>query len=69
VAEKPSAPGASVTSDEASSRPPAHTPRRLSRRTLEDKVRGSWAGQMIGVAYGAPTEFQAQRKLFEGEIE
>jgi hypothetical protein len=26
--------------------------------TLEDKIRGGWAGQMIGVSYGAPTEFQ-----------
>ena len=31
------------------------TPRRLSRATLEDKVRGGWAGQMIGVSFGAPT--------------
>jgi hypothetical protein len=69
VAEEPSAPGASMTSDQAGSRPSAPVPRRLSRRTLEDKVRGGWAGQMIGVAYGAPTEFQAQGKLFEGEIE
>ncbi|MFN8581644.1 MAG: ADP-ribosylglycohydrolase family protein [Gemmatimonadaceae bacterium] len=25
---------------------------------LEDKIRGGWAGQMIGVSFGAPTEFQ-----------
>ncbi len=25
---------------------------------LEDKIRGSWIGQMSGVAWGAPTEFQ-----------
>ena len=29
--------------------------RRLSRAVLEDKIRGGWAGQMIGVSYGAPT--------------
>ena len=25
---------------------------------LEDKIRGGWAGQMIGVSFGAPTEFR-----------
>jgi hypothetical protein len=42
--------------------------RRLSRTALEDKVRGGWAGQMIGVAYGAPTEFQSNGKIIEGEL-
>ena len=36
----------------------ATPPARLSRPVLEDKIRGGWAGQMIGVAYGAPTEFR-----------
>jgi len=43
--------------------------RRLSRAVLEDKVRGGWAGQMIGVAYGAPTEFKSNGKILEGPIE
>ena len=30
---------------------------------LEDKIRGGWAGQMIGVSFGAPTEFR-----FQGQI-
>ena len=48
----------------------AHAPeRRLSRVALEDKVRGGWAGQMIGVAHGAPTEFQWNGRIVEGEIE
>jgi hypothetical protein len=42
--------------------------RRLSRTMLEDKVRGGWAGQMIGVAYGGPTEFRSNGKILEGEI-
>lgn len=42
--------------------------RRLSRAVLADKVRGGWAGQMIGVAFGAPTEFQSNGKIFEGEL-
>ena len=42
--------------------------RHLDRGVLEDKVRGGWAGQMIGVAYGAPTEFQWNGRIVEGEI-
>lgn len=44
------------------------SPRRLSRAVLTDKIRGGWAGQMIGVSYGAPTEFRAQGKMLEGEL-
>ena len=42
--------------------------RRLSRAVLEDKVRGGWAGQMIGVSYGAPTEFRSNGKILEGNL-
>lgn len=37
--------------------------RRLTRAELLDKIRGGWAGQMIGVAYGAPTEFKSNGKI------
>jgi hypothetical protein len=30
----------------------------ISLKALEDKIRGGWAGQMIGVSFGAPTEFR-----------
>lgn len=40
-------------------------PRILSRAVLEDKIRGGWAGKMIGVSYGAPSEFDAQGKTYE----
>lgn len=30
----------------------------LSRDVLLDKIKGGWAGQTIGVVYGAPTEFR-----------
>ena len=30
----------------------------LSKDVLFDKVKGAWAGQTIGCAYGGPTEFQ-----------
>ncbi len=42
--------------------------RTLSREVLRDKIRGAWAGQMIGVAYGAPTEFHSLGKINEGDI-
>ena len=43
-------------------------PRTLSREALLDKIRGAWAGQMIGVAYGAPTEFKSLGKINERVI-
>jgi hypothetical protein len=46
----------------------AAQPRRLSRDELRDKIRGAWAAQMIGVSYGAPTEFKSLGKILEGEI-
>ena len=35
---------------------------------LKDKIAGGWAGKMIGVTYGAPTEFHALGKTFEDPI-
>jgi hypothetical protein len=46
----------------------SQTVRRISRADLEDKIRGGWAGQMIGVSYGAPTEFRSNGKINEAEI-
>lgn len=43
-------------------------PRRISHQELEDKIRGGWAGQMIGVSYGAPTEFRSNGKILEGDL-
>jgi len=40
-------------------------PGRISRAVLLDKIKGGWAGQMIGVAYGAPTEFKSNGKIGE----
>jgi len=42
--------------------------RRISRTSLEDKIRGGWAGQMIGVSFGAPTEFRSNGKIIEDNI-
>src|SRR5262245_51912908 len=44
------------------------SPRKISRSILEDKIRGGWAGQMIGVSYGAPTEFRSNGKIIEGNL-
>jgi len=35
---------------------------------LRDKIAGGWAGKMIGVTYGAPTEFRAQGKIYSDSI-
>lgn len=35
---------------------------------LKDKIAGGWAGKMIGVTYGAPTEFRAQGKIYTDSI-
>ncbi|HVX65739.1 MAG TPA: ADP-ribosylglycohydrolase family protein, partial [Bryobacteraceae bacterium] len=42
--------------------------RELPAKTLHDKVAGGWAGQMIGVSFGAPTEFRSNGKILEGEL-
>jgi hypothetical protein len=36
--------------------------RRLPKATYVDKCQGAWAGQMIGVCYGAPYEFKSNGK-------
>ena len=36
--------------------------RRITKAALEDKIRGGWAGQMIGVSYGAPSEFRSMSR-------
>ena len=37
----------------------------ISKDTLKDKIAGGWAGKMIGVSYGLPTEFKALGKMYE----
>ncbi len=37
--------------------------RRMSRAELRDRIEGGWAGQMIGVSFGAPTEFRFNGKI------
>jgi hypothetical protein len=47
--------------------PAAPAEKRIKLQVLEDKIRGGWAGQMIGVTYGAPTEFQYLERLVPEE--
>jgi len=42
--------------------------RTISTEVLKDKIAGGWAGKMIGVTYGAPTEFRALTKTFDDSI-
>ena len=42
--------------------------RSIKPEILKDKIAGGWAGKMIGVTYGAPTEFRAQGKTYEDSI-
>ncbi|MBI5094695.1 MAG: ADP-ribosylglycohydrolase family protein [Candidatus Hydrogenedentes bacterium] len=41
----------------------------LSKDVFLDKLKGAWAGQMIGVCYGAPYEFQSCGKPITGPIQ
>ena len=40
----------------------------ISKQQLRDKIAGGWAGKMIGVTYGAPTEFRYQERINEDSI-
>lgn len=40
----------------------------ISKQTLKDKIAGGWAGKMIGVTYGAPSEFHYMQKINEDSI-
>ena len=42
--------------------------RTISLADLRDKIAGGWAGQMIGVSFGAPTEFRSNGKINEAEL-
>ena len=45
--------------------PPEEVMRNISLEELEDRIRGGWAGQMIGVTFGGPTEFRYLQKIIE----
>lgn len=41
----------------------------ISSDELKDRIAGGWAGKMIGVSYGAPTEFRAQNRIYDEPID
>jgi hypothetical protein len=41
--------------------------RTISLSDLRDRIKGGWAGQMIGVSYGAPTEFRFMEKIIPAD--
>ncbi len=43
--------------------PLAAQDRTIPLTVLRDKIAGGWAGQMIGVSYGAPTEFRYRNQI------
>ena len=40
----------------------------ISKATLQNKIKGGWAGQTIGVVYGAPVEFKYQGSLIDDKM-
>ncbi len=42
--------------------------RAISPKVLKDKIAGGWAGKMIGVTYGAPTEFTSNGHINDKPI-
>jgi hypothetical protein len=38
---------------------------KISKQELQDKIKGGWAGQTIGVVYGAPVEFKYQGSIID----
>src|SRR5438128_5550248 len=42
--------------------------RKMARSALRDKIEGGWAGQMIGVSFGAPTEFRYREQMIKGPL-
>src|ERR1700690_4265746 len=42
--------------------------REIKLADLHDKIEGGWAGQMIGVSFGAPPEFRFRQQINEGEL-
>src|SRR5215203_6139155 len=47
---------------------PETSTRTIRLDDLRDKIEGGWAGQMIGVSFGAPTEFRYREKIIEDAL-
>lgn len=40
----------------------------MSKEALMDKIKGGWAGQVIGCTYGGPTEFRYNGRIIDDEV-
>lgn len=40
----------------------------ISKKDLQDKIKGGWAGQVIGCTYGGPTEFKYRSTIINDDI-
>ena len=40
----------------------------LTKTELADKIKGGWAGQIIGCTYGGPTEFKYRQKIISDDV-
>ena len=40
----------------------------ISTEVLKDKIAGGWAGKMIGVTYGGPTEYAFRKAINDAPI-
>ncbi len=41
----------------------------LTKTELQDKIKGGWAGQVIGCTYGGPTEFRYKGTMINDSIQ
>ena len=41
----------------------------ISKATLQDKIKGAWAAQTIGVTYGGPTEFRYLKRMIPDSVD
>jgi hypothetical protein len=44
----------------------SHT--QMSAEALQNKIKGAWAGQVIGCTYGGPTEFRFQKRIIPDSV-
>lgn len=40
----------------------------ISKNELQDKIKGGWAGQVIGCSYGGPTEFKWNGTMIDAQV-
>ena len=41
---------------------------KISKEQLQDKIKGAWAAQTIGVTFGGPTEFRYLKRIIPDSV-